>query len=321
MEDRTEIKQIFNKILSKNNGLKPNFTKFLDQKTIDFLDITYSLNVSLKEKLYFLYYDLEEPVRCKMCGSFVTFHGFTNGYQTYCSNQCSTNDRNYEQITKKCIKTNLKRHGRKYGFDYEKAKKTMNEKYGVDVPIQLLTFKQKIQQTNLKKYGNVCSVQGSNREKAKQIIKEKYDDKNFNNREKAKRTNLKRYGFEHNSQVPEIHRRMMVAYGKTQTLKEINSNLHYQTKPELKFIDYCKDNSINVWDGPTIRYYYHVDFETTYHIVEIKASHGWYKKDLKSGEINAKNEAASKYAKSINKEFLFLLDIEDYKKYFEWRTK
>ena len=42
-----------------------------------------------------------------------------------------------------------------------------------------------------------------------------------------------------------------------------------------------------------------LDFETDKSIIEIKGSHGWYKKNLVSGKIDAKNRAAQKYAASI----------------------
>ena len=49
--------------------------------------------------------------------------------------------------------------------------------------------------------------------------------------------------------------------------------------------------------------------------MKIKSSHGWYQKDLISGEIEAKNIAADLYAKSVGKIFLFLLDTTDYSLY------
>jgi len=112
-----------------------------------------------------------------------------------------------------------------------------------------------------------------------------------------------------------IQKKSLSAFSRTQRMKTFNENLHYQSNLELNFIDYCQNNNIKIYDGPSIRYYwnnsehvYHVDLETDKYIIEIKASHGWYKKDLKSGKIEAKNTAAKKYALSINKEFLFLLD-------------
>ena len=106
-------------------------------------------------------------------------------------------------------------------------------------------------------------------------------------------------------------------------LKKINESLHYQTNPELKFIYYCQNNNINIKDGPSISYtldekkhVYHIDFETDNYLIEIKSSHGWYKRNIKSGKIDAKNKAAKIYAETINKEFLFLLDIMDYSEVF-----
>lgn len=58
---------------------------------------------------------------------------------------------------------------------------------------------------------------------------------------------------------------------------------------------------------------YHCDFKilqnNKWRLVEVKANHGWYKADVRSGKLNAKNEAAKDYSnKNGYLNFTMLLD-------------
>lgn len=76
----------------------------------------------------------------------------------------------------------------------------------------------------------------------------------------------------------------------------------YQSKLELKFINWCKSNGINVHNGPSIKYFfneknltYRIDFKIDDLLIEIKANHIWHKTKIESGKWNAKLEAVNKY--------------------------
>jgi len=112
-----------------------------------------------------------------------------------------------------------------------------------------------------------------------------------------------------------IHNKVMSASGRANRQKKINDNLHYQTKPELEYINKCLAANIKIQDGPAIPYtlngekhIYYIDFETDQYLVEIKGFHHWYKENLASGKIEAKNKAAIKYAATLGKKFKFILD-------------
>lgn len=87
------------------------------------------------------------------------------------------------------------------------SKKAVKEKYGVDNVFQLEKVKEKIKQTNIKRYGveNPFSFNG---ERYKKFVKEKYGvDNVFQNeeiKEKIKKTNLKKYGTESISKSKKI---------------------------------------------------------------------------------------------------------------------
>ena len=46
-------------------------------------------------------------------------------------------------------------------------------------------------------------------------------------------------------------------------------------------------------------------------IIEIKGNNPWFKRDLKLGKIDAKNNAANKFANEHNMKFIFILDDID----------
>ena len=213
-----------------------------------------------------------------------------------------------------------------YKNNRNKAKMTNIEKYGVENVSQLKEIKEKKKKTCLKNYGVENIFQDRIlMEKlmfAKYGVKHPLESKMIKN--KMKQNFLKHWGVEYPGQHPEIHRKQMRSFKHKTSVKIINNNLYYQTKPELEYIVYCQNNNIDIYNGPSIPYIfkgkkhiYHIDFETDKYVVEIKASHIWYKQNLVLGKIEAKNKAAKKYAASINKEFLFLLDVKDYKKYME----
>jgi len=92
----------------------------------------------------------------------------------------------------------------------------------------------------------------------------------------------------------------------------VNDIILYQSKLELKFIDWCNNNSIIVKNGPVLSYVfqdvvrkYKVDFMINDLLIEIKDNHIWFKNDINSGKNEAKLDAVKE---SINK--------GDYKEYY-----
>jgi hypothetical protein len=76
------------------------------------------------------------------------------------------------------------------------------------------------------------------------------------------------------------------------------NNIVYQSKLELKFINWCNENKILVNNGPKIKYFfadkerfYRVDFQIKQTLIEIKDNHVWHKNDLKSGKWKSKEDA------------------------------
>jgi hypothetical protein len=92
---------------------------------------------------------------------------------------------------------------------------------------------------------------------------------------------------------------------KLRPMKNINNQIiMYQSKLELKFIEWCAAQNILVTNGPNIEYVfnekshkYKVDFKVGNCLVEIKDFHIWHRNQVESGKWQAKEDAAEKYIK------------------------
>jgi hypothetical protein len=100
---------------------------------------------------------------------------------------------------------------------------------------------------------------------------------------------------------------------KIRNTKNVNNDtILYQSKLELKFIDWCNNNNILVKNGPNIQYnfadknrIYRVDFQINKTLIEIKDDHIWHKNAVLSGNWKAREM-------SINK----LIECKEYDNYF-----
>lgn len=82
----------------------------------------------------------------------------------------------------------------------------------------------------------------------------------------------------------------------------LNENILYQSKLEMKFIEWCESINVIIKNGPNINYnfdnkdrIYKVDFMINDILIEIKDNHIWHKNELETGKFNAKRSAAEKY--------------------------
>lgn len=83
-----------------------------------------------------------------------------------------------------------------------------------------------------------------------------------------------------------------------------NKLILYQSKLELKFINWCNNNNIVIDNGPRVPYFfenknriYKVDFQVKNILIEIKDDHIWHQNDTNSGKWKAKEDAAKKLIK------------------------
>jgi hypothetical protein len=90
---------------------------------------------------------------------------------------------------------------------------------------------------------------------------------------------------------------------KIRPIKNMNNQIiTYQSKLELKFIEWCASKNIIVTNGPSIDYTfknkphkYRVDFQIKDILIEIKDFHIWHRNQIESGLWDVKMNAVDKY--------------------------
>jgi len=295
-------------------------TSFLPEKT------TYQQRI-----FHILENTLNIPI-CPVCGGKNKFLKIRCGYTRFCSTSCAN-----KGSSEKRLKTNESRYGHKFG-NIKKRNENWLKKYGVEYPTQSKEIQEKKENSILKKY-KVTNISKS--EEIKQKKKKNYNNKSQEEKKeiyiKAERTKIKnnpnyhkdqkkkanetykkRTGYDHQAYNPTCN------FGKgLQTIKKyhkIAKHIHYQSLNEKAFIDlwleYYPINSIQ--NGPTLKYYiednyhlYYPDFEITYpdntkDIIEIKAPHQYFYKDLASGKLFQKWNSVE----------MFIKEHKDYKNYY-----
>jgi len=104
---------------------------------------------------------------------------------------------------------------------------------------------------------------------------------------------------------------------KIRTTKNINGDIiKYQSKFELKFVNFCNENNIILTNGPNIMYNFQ-NKEKTYRVnfminslgllIECKDNHHWHKKNIESGQWLAKETAANNYVLNTDKLKKFII--------------
>lgn len=194
-------------------------------------------------------------------------------------------DENYNN-SEKMISTKKKKYGEGYLKQSAKdIKNKMVKKYGVDHPLKIDKFKNKLKQTVVKKYGvsNISQLQET-KDKVKITTKEHYGVDNASQnkeiKEKKKQTSIKNYGVSHHLKDYGLFQKHLKAQYKILQYK--NTELYYQGTYELYFLEEMekigKLNEIQngksynyVFDGE--EHVYHSDFFYNGENIEIKS--GW----------------------------------------------
>jgi len=179
--NKLELKKyIKDKILTKNLKVKSVAIRwgYLD-KIKDDLN-KYIGDGQLQEKLYLFYFNKQKPI-CKKCGKPLKFSNFSRPYNTWCSNKCSSSD-------KEILKQSKTKRMNKYGNynNYEKIKETNLKKYGVENVSQIEDIKEKKKQTTLNNFGVKYPMQSK-------VV-----------RKKLRKNNIEKYGVDNVSQLEEI---------------------------------------------------------------------------------------------------------------------
>ncbi len=220
--------------------------------------------------------------------------------------------------------TCLKLYGDKNYNNKEQAQQTMLERYGGTTTLTS-NLKQNVQQTNIKRYGGVspmCSTVIVNK------LKETYIQNNggmgFASEsvlEKYKINYKKKFGVENSSQNPLVRRKQATKYK--------YENINFDSKPEIAYYIWLKDNNIDFEFQPNVKfeylyenklYYYIPDFNVENEYIEIKGLQFFKNYDINETMINpfdrtqdAKYEA--KHQCMIKNNVKILTDTKIYENY------
>ena len=268
--------------LTKVSSEKANLTKLLKYGPINYAALEKSKETCLKKYGVDAYVKTDE---CKL-----------RYYETCMEKYGVKSTMQLEETQRKARATTMKNFGVEYSHQSnivrQKSASTCNERYGGN-PLASPMIREKIENTNLSKYGN------------------KYYVSSIIGRTKIISVFMDKYGTEYPLQNSDF-RNNIINGSKTYRLKKyitiFGNEILYQSKTELKFIKRCENNNIRISNGPSIPYdfaghvkIYHSDFiiedNNGGRIVEIKGKHKWWFQDLASGKIKAKAKAAIKYSK------------------------
>jgi len=138
------------------------------------------LGDTIAEKLFLFYHACSRPC-CPVCKKPLKFKSFDLGYYEYCSTSCKSRNQVRSDETKRKTaetlkKTMLERYGvenywqteesRSLPRDFSKRQPRTKQQYAEEA--------KKRAATNLSRYGNVCSLHGTNHDRTTAVLEEKY---------------------------------------------------------------------------------------------------------------------------------------------------
>lgn len=221
--------------------------------------------------------------------------------------------------------TCIKLYGYKNYNNKEQAQQTMLERYGVSYTLNNPVLKEKVQRTNLERYGGIspmCSEEVQKKSKTKYI--QNNGGIGFASelvKSKFKKNYKEKFGVEWSSQNPLVRRKQATKYK--------YDNINFDSKPEIAYYIWLKDNNIDFEFQPNVKfeylyenklYYYIPDFKVENEYIEIKGLQFFKNYDINETMINpfdrtqdAKYEA--KHQCMIKNNVKILTDTKIYENY------
>ena len=202
--EKTKI--IDNIILNSPNRLRDKyFIRYSFDLYNEILLYTKTIDISFKQRVWHWVNNESDYIYCKECNlNRVSFKmNWRDGYKEFCSNKCSSNNKQLRDKTKKTLLE-------KYGVDHysktddyvRKVKETSLDRYGVDNYSKTEDYVNRSKKTYMDKYG-VDSYTKTREflEKSKKTCVEKYGVDSYNKTDefkfKFKQTCVEKYGVDH----------------------------------------------------------------------------------------------------------------------------
>jgi hypothetical protein len=226
--------------MSKESYILKNHREEYDY-IVNYCEENEIFDIPFKEKIYLCLNSLKKRPLCKNpnCNGLVKFRNSTIGYLKYCSNRCISSDPDIIKI---------------------KEEKSI-EKFGTKAPAQSKEIRDKIIETNQRKYGSnspmcdevvknkskktlMCNWGVDNPSKSKEILEKRVDKFRENidqYKESYKKTSLDKYGVDHPWKNPLIHKKTIDFFYKNYK-ERITNNLD----KDFEFIDFKLADKTNL---------------------------------------------------------------------------
>ena len=286
-------------------------------------------NISLASRIYLIVNDMPSTPKCIVCGNPITsnIRSMAKGFRLHCCRKCAVeSDHRKSAYQTTCIQ--------RYGVsnisksDQCKQKKinTSLRHYGVDNPAKSDIVKETTAQTNLARYGLACPLMSDSiRQKSIQTNIIRYGVPSYSQTteyiEKCKSTNNDKFGVDYPNQNPEIRRAAQKKYK--------FDNLQFDSKPEIAFYIWHRDNNSDFEYQPSISfeysvngrtYSYHPDFRVADKYVELKGLHFFKDRDPTKQMINPydaklNNVYEAKHQCMIANNIVIITDFTKYLKF------
>jgi len=314
----------------KSSNYNPSILKSLKHYCPKVADDEYNVQT----KIYWFLNDIEDFPKChnKVCNNTFEHRNVLNwkiGYRKHCCQQCAKDSDERKALY-------VKRCREKYGVgnasqaEEVKQKKVQSalDKYGVDNVAKAHEVQETIQATNLNRYHAKTYM---NSEKGKEVVKnkclEKYNVEHYSQTteylEKCIATNQANYGVDWPQQNREFMRNMQKRY--------TYEGLNFDSKPELAYYIWLKDNNIEFTYQPDIsfeyefnnvKHIYEPDFIVEGTMIEIKGDH-FFREDgtMQNPFCHEQDELYETKHQCMIAHNVRILRSKDYKEYIDYVEK
>lgn len=162
---------IINKFKDKNGKISPSkFKRYCNDEDKEYLKNRYPEFLDYLFSLKRIFYHIDELPKCEYCGKIIfALH------QRWCNQKCQMNDPKFKQYRNNIVDQEIKK---------EKFEKTCLNKFGTKSPLQNKKIRDKISNTNFKRYGvrNISNVKWV-QDKIKMVFQKKiWSKKSWSNK-------------------------------------------------------------------------------------------------------------------------------------------
>lgn len=269
---------------------------------------------------------------CPVCGKECKLKSLSQGFHKFCSHDCQAKS---EEVKRQIRESKFNHYGEGRFFPKEsletlsrknsanaeerikKAKITIKERYGVEWCSQSDECKDKVAETNLKRYGNKCSLHGMNQEKTEQIFLEKYGvtcpQKNQEVIKKRKESYKRKTGYETPWSNPEVIVKRIENYRnktgycfplqnpevkKNAKCKYSYDNENFDSSWELAFYVFLRDHNVEFQYHPNVSFLYEYNGKSHSYLPDFKI--GECLVEIKGKQFLKENSMINPYDESLN---------------------